>query len=181
MKDITIRQARTTTSHEMFHIPLSVEAFEQFHALQGLLVNLPQHDLRDKWLCNGSSSLFSSQKAYSYMSGNQWTHPIFSWLWKTKYQPKHKVFFWLLLKNRLNTRSLLIHRSMPLDPYTCDKCILQLEETVLHLFSRCNFARRCWLLIGITPPRTADLINTLLRIRMRWKVPWRMETIIIMS
>jgi hypothetical protein len=85
---------------------------------------------------------------------------------------------------------------MQLDSYTCDNCILQLEETVLHLFLRCNFAieetvlhlflrcnfaRRCWLMIGITPPRTVDLINTLFRIRVRLKVPWRMEIIIIMS
>jgi hypothetical protein len=43
--------------------------------------------------------------------------------------------FWLLLKDRLNTCSLLRQRSMPLDSYTCDNCILQLEETTLHLFS----------------------------------------------
>jgi hypothetical protein len=106
IKDITIHQARTATSHEMFHTPLSVEAFEQFHALQDLLANLPQHDQRGKWLCNGSSSLFSSQKAYTHMSGNQWTHMsgnqwthlIFSWLWKTKCQPKHKVFSSYCLK-----------------------------------------------------------------------------------
>jgi hypothetical protein len=78
-----------------------------------------------------------------------------------------RFFFWLLLKDRLNTRSFLRQQTMPLDSYTCDNCILQLEETFLHLFFRCNFARRCWLLIGITPPRTTDLINTLLRIRMR--------------
>jgi hypothetical protein len=96
-KDITIHQARMAASHEMFHTPLSTEAFEQFQALHDLLVNLPHNDQRDKWLCNGSSSLFSSQKAYSHMTGNQWTHPIFTWLWKSKCQPKHKVFFWLLL------------------------------------------------------------------------------------
>jgi hypothetical protein len=44
IKDITIHQARMTASHEMFHTPLSVEAFERFLALQGLLANLPQHD-----------------------------------------------------------------------------------------------------------------------------------------
>jgi hypothetical protein len=83
--------------------------------------------------------------------------------------------------NYSRNRSFLRHRSMQLDSYTCDNCILQLEEMILHLFLRCNFARRCWLIIGITPPRTLDLINTLLRIRMRLKVPWRMEIIIIMS
>jgi hypothetical protein len=80
IKDITIHQARLVTPNEMFHTPLCVEAFEQLHALQDILVNLSLHDQRDKWLCNASSSLFSSQKAYPHMAGNQWTHPIFSWL-----------------------------------------------------------------------------------------------------
>jgi hypothetical protein len=86
-------------------------------------------------------------------------------LWKSKCQPKHKVFFWLLLKNRLNTRSFLRRRSMALDSFTCDNYILQMEETVIHLFFRCNFARRCWLLLDIRPPRTTDLLHTLMRIR----------------
>jgi hypothetical protein len=34
---------------------------------------------------------------------------------------------------------------------------------------------------GITPSSTTDLVNALLRIRVRLKVPWRMEIIIIMS
>jgi hypothetical protein len=113
--------------------------------------------------------------------GNQWTHPIFTWLWKSKCQPEHKVFFWLLLKDRLNTRTLLRQRAMLLDSYTCDNCILQAEETVTHLFFRCSFARRCWSFIRISPPCSTDLINTILRIRRRWQVPWKLETIILLT
>jgi hypothetical protein len=134
-KDVIIHHARLASPNEMFHTPLSAEAFDQLLALQDILGNLQLHDHSDKWLCNASSSLFSSQKAYSHMTGNQPTHPIFSWLWKSKCQPKHKVFFWLLLKDRLNTRSFLRQRSMPLDSFTCDNCILQMEETTIHLFS----------------------------------------------
>jgi hypothetical protein len=170
-KDITIQQARLAASHEMFHTLLSVEAFVQFQALNGFLVNLPHNNQRDKWLCNASASLFSSQKIYSHLMGNQWTHPIFTWLWKLKCQPKHKVFFWLLLKDRLNTRALLRQRAMLLDSYICDNCILQAEETVTHLFFRCSFAKRCWSFIRISTPRSADLINIILRIRRRWQVP----------
>jgi hypothetical protein len=89
--------------------------------------------------------------------------------------------FLLLLKNRLNTRSFLRQRSMPLDSFTCDNYILQMEETVIHVFFKCNFAQRCWLLLDIRPPRTTDLLHTLLRIRRRWQVPWRLESIIIMT
>jgi hypothetical protein len=97
-KDITIQQARLAASHEMFHTPLSAETFVQFQALNGRLVNLPHNNQRDKWLCSASSSLLSSQKIYSHLMANQWTHPIFTWLWKTKCQPKHKVFFCFYLR-----------------------------------------------------------------------------------
>jgi hypothetical protein len=70
---------------------------------------------------------------------------------------------------------------MPLDSFTCDNCILQIEETSIHLFFRCNFARRCWLLLGFLPPCSTDLLHTLMRIRRRLQVPWRLEAIIIMT
>jgi hypothetical protein len=87
----------------------------------------------------------------------------------------------LLLRDRLNTRSLLRRRGMRLDSYTCENCILQLEETISHLFLRCNFAQRCWLTVGITLPRTLDLTLAVLHIRARLTMPWRMEGIITMS
>lgn len=31
-------------------------------------------------------------------------HPAFGWLWKSWCLNKHKIFFWLLLKNRISTR-----------------------------------------------------------------------------
>jgi hypothetical protein len=36
---------------------------------------------------------------------------------------KHKVFFWLLLKDRLSTRDLLQRQHLVLGSYTCDLCI----------------------------------------------------------
>jgi hypothetical protein len=92
---------------------------------------------------------------------------------------KHKdIIKYFILKNN--------GRAMPLDSYTCENCILQREETILqemilHLLLRCNFARRCWLTLGITPPRTVNLVSTILLIRARLKVAWRMEIIITIS
>jgi hypothetical protein len=76
-KNITINQARTTDIHEMFHTPLSEEAFQQLHHLQDSIANLSNEDQQDRWLCAGSSSLYSSQKAYVHMAGEEWTHPIY--------------------------------------------------------------------------------------------------------
>ena len=38
---------------------------------------------------------------------------------------------------------------MVLDSYVCELCIWQRQETVLHFFIRCNFAKACWTSIGI--------------------------------
>jgi hypothetical protein len=103
------------------------------------------------------SQQYSSQKAYKHMIGHETVYPIYRWLWKSKCQPKHKVFFWLLLKDMLNTRSLL-RRSIELESYTYKNCILQREEIVSHLFLRCNYARRCWQLVSITP-HTPNIIS----------------------
>lgn len=47
-------------------------------------------------------------------------HPIYNWIWKSKCQPKQKIFFQLLLKDRFSTRLLLRWRGMELDTYTCE-------------------------------------------------------------
>jgi hypothetical protein len=69
---------------------------------------------------------------------------IFRSLWKNKCQPKHKVFFWLWLKNKLNTRDMPRRKNMTLESYTCENCIWQKEETLYHLFLKCNFVKACW-------------------------------------
>jgi hypothetical protein len=45
-----------------------------------------------------------------------------------------RLFFLLILKDRLNTIALLRKRNMTLDSYTRNNCILQKEETTSHLF-----------------------------------------------
>jgi hypothetical protein len=47
---------------------------------------------------------------------------------------ENKVFFWLLLKDRVNLRDLLRRKNMTLESYTCDMCNLQRPETAAYLF-----------------------------------------------
>lgn len=47
------------------------------------------------------------------------TIPAMKWLWKACSQLKHKILFWLLIKNRLNTRALLHRKNFFLEDYTC--------------------------------------------------------------
>lgn len=68
--------------------------------------------------------------------------PTFVQLWKAKCQPKHKLFFGLLLHDRFNIRDVL-RRTMELDFYTCENCIQLEKETWDHFFLKCSFAKRC--------------------------------------
>jgi hypothetical protein len=51
-----------------------------------------------------------------------------------KGQNKHKFFFWLLLKDRLNTKNILRRKIMWLPNYNYVLCVENLEETLAHLF-----------------------------------------------
>jgi hypothetical protein len=62
-------------------------------------INLTQD--KDIWTYIWGAASFSVQKAYQALTGSLPTHPALKLLWKTKCQPKHRVFFWLLLQDKI--------------------------------------------------------------------------------
>lgn len=150
----------------LFQLPLSVQAYTQFGLLQTMIDDLQITEERDTWTYIWGSEKYSSSKACSWLIVHRVIHKSIMWLWSSSCQMKHKVFFWLLLKERINTRGVLKRRNMLLDDYTCEMCILQREETVHHLFLSCNFARACWLSIGIHAPATVNAEVAIQRIQM---------------
>ena len=84
-----------------------------------------------------------------HLTGHAQVPKIFKWLWNSSYHNKHKVIFWLLLKDRLNTRNFLRRKTMVLDSCECELCNSGVEETLEHLFLECPFASTCWNLITI--------------------------------
>lgn len=99
----------------------------------------------------------------------QIVHPAFKWIWKSACQWKHKVFFWLLLKDRLSTRNLLKRRNMALDDYNCVLCSSLVEEGLDHLFLHCSFARQCWdtLSLDIQPNSSFPTVVSSFRVKMQ--------------
>lgn len=75
------------------------------------------------------------------VDGYQQVHVAFKWPWKIFCQPKHKVFFWLLLQEKFSTRNILRRRQMFLESYNCVLCQEGVEENRDHLFLNCYFAR----------------------------------------
>ena len=92
---------------------------------------------------------------------------------------KHKVFFWLLLKDGLSTRALLRRRNMALPDYSCVLCTSALDETLVHLFIHCPFAQACWASLGLIVGFD-DPFVTLEPLKLQLGVPFFMEIIILM-
>jgi hypothetical protein len=165
----------------IFQTPLSVEAYQQHITLSSYLheVNLTQD--RDIWSYIWGSTTFFVQKSYQSLSGIMSMHPALKLLWKTKCQPKHRVFFWLLLQNKLNIRDGLRSRHMHLDSYTCENCILQKRVTAYHLFLRCNFAKACWSMIGLVPSQINCPLRAIMRLKHQLNMVGALEIIIMMA
>jgi hypothetical protein len=165
---------------EIFQLPLSEQAYEQYLELNEAWGQITVTDAKDTWKLIRGSENFSTKKTYKHLMGQTQVHQIFRLLWKNKSQPKHKVFFWLWLKNRLNTRNMLRRKNMAFESYTCENYIWQKEETLYHLFLRCNFAEACWNSIGLIPPRIANPEATAANLKLQLDVPFSMEIIILM-
>ncbi|KAL6627690.1 hypothetical protein ACP70R_031416 [Stipagrostis hirtigluma subsp. patula] len=166
---------------DLFHLPLTQIAFLQIGELQVQLNNIHLTDQNDNWQYIWGTKLFSSAKAHKVMIGHSPVHPAFKWLWKCSCQMKHKVFFWLLMKDRLNTRGMLRRRNMELDSYVCEMCIWQREESLVHLFLLCPFAKLAWQKIGVLAPGTVNPAQAISSIKRQLNVPFFMEIIVIMA
>jgi len=150
-KNITARKAfRFNDIAAMFNLPVSQVAYEQMASIQQKMEVLQLDDrTKDVWTYQGGASSFKPGNAYKRLLGHQQSEPALNWIWKSACQPKHKVFAWLLLKDRLSTRNILRRKQMNIASFNCEFCLQAIEETVDHLFWHCAFAQQCWGSIGI--------------------------------
>ena len=129
---------------DLFYRPLSHQAYDQFNQLQNILAELQVQDQPDKWSLKVNTPKFSAIQTYNSIKGPSRSHHLFKLLWKSSNMLTHKIFFWLLLHDRVNTRNLLKRKKVPLQSYNCTLCAENTEETLSHLFRDCNFAMHCW-------------------------------------
>jgi hypothetical protein len=87
-----------TPLHSLFHLPLSQQAHGQMLQLQNILEGVSLNESTDRWLYIWNTDQFSLKRAYNHLSGHLILHLVYNWLWRSSCQNKHKVFFWLLIK-----------------------------------------------------------------------------------
>ena len=92
----------------IFSLPLSQQAVAQLEEIQQLMqVRTWDESISDAWSYCWGSSRYSRGKAYNILISTTLASPLFKWLWASSNLGNHKFFFWLLLRDRLNTRNLL--------------------------------------------------------------------------
>jgi hypothetical protein len=167
---------------DLFHLPLSQQAFEEFEQLESLCDNVqaemhyPRHD---SWTYIWGSDKFSTTKAYKFMIGEQHAPKFFTWIWESSCQPKHKFFFWLLLHDRLNTRNLLKRKNCHLPSFNCATLQCNQEETLAHLFWSCPFAQLCWAMICPQALNQHSVLEAFYEIKDHLSLPFAVEIIIL--
>jgi hypothetical protein len=127
-----------------FKIPMSREAYTELLELQQLLGSLQPTDQssKDPWHFIWGQKFYSPRKFYQYHFKDIHHNQTVLWIWKSKCVPTIRLFAWLLLNDRLNTKNVLKRRKKHLDEgYNCVLCSDCVEETVEHLFFDCSAAR----------------------------------------
>jgi hypothetical protein len=79
---------------KLFQLPLSMEASHQLAELMDSLDDWNrERNNFDCWTYIWGSGIFTSKQAYNNMMGHAQAPPPFQWLWKSRCEGKHRVFF----------------------------------------------------------------------------------------
>lgn len=123
----------------MFNLSLSKQAFEELQELGELLVYQSfDEQAKDTWTYQWGNTTYSSSRFYKLAFHNLPAHPVFVWMWKSKCTSRVKFLAWLVLVDRLNTKSMLKRRHMFTedDPH-CVTCNDGLIRTLIIFLQLC--------------------------------------------
>jgi hypothetical protein len=139
---------------EHFATPISVRALDELTDieanLQMLKSDATRRSISDRWAFFLQNGVYSSMAFYKYAFSGLQVSVIFKKLWKSRCLNKQKVFAWLILVDRINTRDMMNRRHWVVTSgLDCAICGRSERETKEHLFFNCGFARRIWQILGI--------------------------------
>jgi hypothetical protein len=80
--------ASMTLLQNLFHLPLSSEAYVQFQNLSAAPQSLQLQQGNDAWTFIWGTNFFQSRKVYKHFIGHRYVHNAYKWLWKSSCQNK---------------------------------------------------------------------------------------------
>jgi hypothetical protein len=99
-------------------------------------------------------------------------------IWNSKALPKLKVFSWLLMIDRLNTKDLMLRKHWHIESGPeCVLCQQVIMEDRDHLFFECFFAVQCWHRLNIHWDMSQPISERLLSARANFTGPCFMEIV----
>ena len=121
---------------------------------------------------------YTSAQFYKLIHAHIQVPPVFKSIWKSCCTMKIKMFAWLLLRDRLNTRDMLQRRHWRVTDEThCELCPLRVHEDRIHLFFDCNFSVRVWDYLQIQWEPNDDLQMVVAKARKFFAKPFFMEVV----
>jgi hypothetical protein len=146
----------------IFFLPLSSQAHDELTLLQNYLEDIEYDDSTiDSWTPVWGNK-YTSQRFYAHVFSYIEAHPSYKALWKSSCTPRIKFFAWLILVDRLNTKTMLRRRHINIqDDALCVLCDTGLEEDIDHLFFDCPFAMQCWNSIHFTWDTSLPMLERL--------------------
>jgi hypothetical protein len=129
---------------------LSIEAFQELQQVTQLLVDTPITEGATDQRSFVWGEKYTPASFYKFMFGQLPKDIALNAIWKSRTLPKLKVFLWLLMMDRLNTRDFILRKHWHLDSGPdCLLCSGAVLETRDHLFFSCDFAQHCWEFLSI--------------------------------
>jgi hypothetical protein len=164
---------------ELFYLPMSEQAYQEFQLLTDLMRFNPLSVSNDKWVYNWGPT-YTASKYYQHLHAHIVVMPMFKSIWKSACMMRTKFFAWLLLNDRVNTRDMLIrtHWNVTNDNH-CVLCPSRSYEDRLHLFFNCNFSQRVWIYLQIDWSQAQDIQAAAFAARKDFGKPFFMEVVII--
>jgi hypothetical protein len=177
VQDVILVEDRTS----LFQLPLSPQAFIEFQNLQLILdqtqINL---DCKDVWLTIWKDGVYTSSKYYQHCFKGVVASKIYHCIWACKALLRIKVFAWLLVSDRINTRDMLRRRHLNVtNVFHCVLCPCRATEDWQHLFFHCNFSVRVWSYLQIEWESGSSFEAIFMQARRKFNKPFFTEVVIL--
>ena len=115
------------------------------------MINL-DGESKDIWKWPSKSGAFMSKLYYDSCFSHLVVDPIFKWIWKCACRLKFKVFGWILLMDRLNTRDMMQRRHWIIQDDTCVLCNFAQHEDRAHLSLLATLVKGFGTILGYLGP-----------------------------